>query len=950
MYRSVIYKSHLLNCFLEGNKYMNDLFLTNYTKIRFLDKIKDSLLKCKSFSFSVSFIKYAGLKLIEREIIEALENGAKGRIITSTYQFFTDTLSLKTFLNWMKKYKNFECHLDYRCFGDNGFHSKGYLFKYDDANEFIVGSSNLTRFALLNNIEWNVSLYSNEKFSSKTEAEKEFNELWNKTFLLDEKLIDKYSLEETYAIEKWDMDYCQLSENTIKPNSMQRKALKELRRNRDEGVTKSLIVSATGSGKTYLAAFDAKNYDAKRLLYVVHRDAILQSAKETFIKVFNAERTYGIYTGKDKDLNAEFIFTTNTMMAKHLSLFKKDEFDYIILDECHHATSNTYKSIMEYFTPGFYLGLTATPERMDNEDVFSLFENNVPFELRLRDAIINDLIVPFHYYAIRDEFINYSDYDKGKIAREITKEINVEFIADQIEKHKKQDEKLKCIAFCTSIEHAKVMASQLSLQGYETCSLLGNNNLGERIKAFNDLQNENNPLQIICAVDILNEGIDIPSINMVLFLRPTESSTIFLQQLGRGLRKYTNKEYLTVLDFIGNNYDRSIQIALALGSLGKTTYTEKSYLKDLIVNNYSSLQIPGVEIFFDDLSKTEIISHLEKVNFNQSNFLKQDYLNFKKYLKLDSYPSHKDYLNCEISPDLMRFIKSKINNQKNKSYYSFLKKIGEETLPIFSSSQIELLDNISELLPLVRDDEYLIIKQILNGDNNIELLIHYNNKVTKETLHNAYIILEKKNILKDGKLNTDSINDEFKVFLNDLLEYGINRCDIEFGEYEGKFKILGNYYKEQISMVRLKEKLMNVKGTEFDEVTKETYCYVGLNKDSNTIERLKYKDKFIDSKTFQWESENNTTLDNSIGKKILATKKVHLFVRKIKEEDGITLPFTYFGTGRFTNIRESFTLGTKKVNGVEIEVKSKTLLMDIILDTKVDKAYYLDFNIPTKDE
>lgn len=231
---------------------MKDLFLTNYSDIKFLNKIKDSLKKCKSFCFSVSFIKKAGLILFEREIEEALERGVKGKIITSTYQNFTDIASLRTFNEWQRKHSNFECHLDFNCFDDNGFHSKGYLFEYEDSIEIIVGSSNITRFALLKNIEWNISLISNNELESMNKAKEEFNFLWERTFDLTDEIIRKYSIILDYAIEKWDMDYINPMTQNIVPNSMQRKALKELRRYRDIGVKRALIISATGSGKTYL--------------------------------------------------------------------------------------------------------------------------------------------------------------------------------------------------------------------------------------------------------------------------------------------------------------------------------------------------------------------------------------------------------------------------------------------------------------------------------------------------------------------------------------------------------------------------------------------------------------------------------------------------------------------------------------------------------------------------
>lgn len=515
---------------------MDDLFLTNYSKVSFLEKIKDSLNRCKSFSFSVSFIKKAGLDLLIREMEEALQRGVTGRLITSTYQNFTDIASIDEFLRLMRTYPNFTAHIDYNCFGSDGFHTKGYLFEYEDSYEFIVGSSNITFFALLKNIEWDVSLYSKEMLPSMNSAYIEFESLWERTLPLTEDIKKKYSQVLQFAIEKWDMDYFDPELEMDKPNAMQQKALKELRRNRDMGVKRCLVIAATGSGKTYLAAFDARNYESKRLLYIVHKETILLDAKKTFEKVFGNTRTYGLYTGNQKDKDADFVFATNVMMSKHLDQFDPMEFDYICMDECHHATSNSYRSIMEYFHPGFILGLTATPDRMDNEDVYELFENNVPFELRLRDAINNDLVVPFHYYAIRDTFADYSSEDKRIVAREISKTANIEFICRQIELHKKEGEKLKCIAFCTSIDHARLMAELFVQEGYDALPLTGKNTVGERIKTFHDLQDEDESLEIICTVDILNEGVDIPSVNMVLFLRPTESSTIFIQQLGRGLR------------------------------------------------------------------------------------------------------------------------------------------------------------------------------------------------------------------------------------------------------------------------------------------------------------------------------------------------------------------------------------------------------------------------------
>ena len=919
---------------------INNKFITNYTENTFLDNLKSSIEKCNSFCFSVSFIKKAGLVLIEKIIEEALERGANGKIITSTYQNFTDIASLRTFMKWMNTYSNFECHLDYNCFGENGFHSKGYLFEYDNDKEFIVGSTNITRFALLKNIEWNVSLKSNEKFESSEEAQKEFTDLWNKTEKLNNDLIKRYQMQLDYAIDKWDMDYYDPISLKIKPNAMQRKALKEIQRYRDMGVNRALVVSATGSGKTYLAAFDARNYDAKRVLFVVHRDKILTDAKETFMKVFGAEKSYGLYVGKNKDVDADFVFASNVMLSMHLEDFLPDEFDYIVMDECHHAAAETYKKIMNYFKPGFMLGLTATPERMDNQDVFDMFDKNVPYELRLRDAIINDLVVPFHYYGIRDNLVDYSFMDATIIAKEIGKVENVEFISSEIEKHRPAG-KLKAIAFCTTIQHAILMSERLEEFGYGTVALTGSNDLGQRIKAFNDLQDDANPLEIICAVDILNEGVDIPQVNMVLFLRPTESSTIFLQQLGRGLRKCEGKQYVTVLDFIGNNYNRSVQIAMALGSLGNASVVEKPYLTDLLRTDFKELRIPGVIINIDSLAKESIIDYINKTNFNTKALLKKDYENFKVFLKKDTYPTHIDYLNNDCAPDLMRFIKTSMLNQKG-SYYNFLKKIGEESLPLFNDEQVEFINSISNMLPIVRVDEFIILKQLINDNTYvIDDLLKYNSKVTIDTLNHALKHLDTLNLVKDNKISLE-LNEQLIAFVNDVLDYGLSRYDIEFGEFEGLFKLYANYTSEQIQTVKLRSFSPYMRGTEFDTLSKETYCYVTLKKDVDKDERLNYKDKFLSSKLFQWESVKNTTTNKGDGPKLMNTKKVHLFIRKITKEDGITLPFTYFGTGEFINKRDSFT--TELEN--DGEKQYPTLMFDIKLDNQVPEEYWFDYEIP----
>ena len=919
---------------------MRSSILTNYTDETFLATIQANLRGCKSFCFSVSFIKKAGLDLLSNDIKAAVERGAIGKLITSTYQNFTDVESLRWFLNLATTFSNFECHLDDECFYDirtystNGFHTKGYIFEFDERAEIIIGSSNITRYALLKNIEWDLVVNCGKDSDVYCNALREFEYLWSSTLELSSERISIYSSKISFAIERWDMDY-DVVDQRIVPNYMQRKALKELNRNRALGIQRSLIISATGSGKTYLAAFDALNFDPKKLLYVVHEGSILRRSLETFQDVFGGQKVCGMYSGEAKETEADFLFSTNVSMCKNLDIFKKDEFDYIIIDECHHAVAETYKKIIDYFEPEFLLGLTATENRMDNKDVVEIFDNNIPFELRLRDAIVNDLIVPFHYYGIRDELVDYglSDSAERRLIAQMADTGNCEFIHQQIEKHRKDGEKLKALAFCRNIQHARMMSENLG-EYYKTAFLTGKNKTGERIRAFNDLQSDSKDLEILFAVDILNEGVDIPGVNMVLFLRPTESSTIFIQQLGRGLRKYPGKDYVTILDFIGNNYKRSVHIALALGSLSRNSILEKKLLKSMILNDFKPLGLDsyGVKISIDDLSKEEIVESIEKENFNSLRYMKTDYLNFKNYLNSPSYPKHIDYLNSDYAPNLLKFMKIKIGGRKTESYYNFLKGIEEENLPVFSSEQIRVINYLSNLLPLVRRHEYVIVEKLLTGQKSEDYLravlsAEIASFETEQMEHATRFLIENGAVTKDG--NNFSIacelEPEFTEYVTDLLNYGITDFSARYrGENESDFLMWQDYRMDQVQLKILNNPGDIMKGTYYKDGN--MYVFAGLKKDRPEDDPLNYKDKFLSSDVFQWESIARISKDEEERQK--QAKQVFVFVRKVKSENGITLPFTYVGTGCLRNPRKGVTNNGSILYDIHMNQELPEYLMD----------------------
>ena len=919
---------------------MRSSILTNYTDETFLATIQANLRGCKSFCFSVSFIKKAGLDLLSNDIRAAVERGAIGKLITSTYQNFTDVESLRWFLNLATTFSNFECHLDDECFYDirtystNGFHTKGYIFEFDERAEIVIGSSNITRYALLKNIEWDLVVNCAKDSEVYCNALREFDYLWLSTLELSSERISIYSSKISFAIERWDMDY-DVVDQRIVPNYMQRKALKELNRNRALGIQRSLIISATGSGKTYLAAFDALNFGPKKLLYVVHEGSILRRSLETFQDVFGGQKVCGMYSGEAKETEADFLFSTNVSMCKNLDVFKKDEFDYIIIDECHHAVAETYKKIIDYFEPEFLLGLTATENRMDNKDVVEIFDNNIPFELRLRDAIINDLIVPFHYYGIRDELVDYglSDSAERRLIAQMADTGNCEFIHQQIEKHRKDGEKLKALAFCRNIQHARMMSENLG-EYYKTAFLTGKNKPGERIRAFNDLQSDSKDLEILFAVDILNEGVDIPGVNMVLFLRPTESSTIFIQQLGRGLRKYPGKDYVTILDFIGNNYKRSVHIALALGSLSRNSILEKKLLKSMILNDFKPLGLDsyGVKISIDDLSKEEIVESIEKENFNSLRYMKTDYLNFKNYLNSPSYPKHMDYLNSDYAPNLLKFMKIKIGGRKTESYYNFLKGIEEENLPVFSSDQIRVINYLSNLLPLVRRHEYVIIEKLLTGQKSEDYLravlsAEIASFETEQMEHATRFLIENGAVTKDGNNYSLAceLEPEFTEYVTDLLNYGITDFSARYrGENESDFLMWQDYRMDQVQLKILNNPGDIMKGTYYKDGN--MYVFAGLKKDRPEDDPLNYKDKFLSSDVFQWESIARISKDEEERQK--QAKQVFVFVRKVKSENGITLPFTYVGTGCLCNPRKGVTNNGSILYDIHMNQELPEYLMD----------------------
>lgn len=887
-----------------------------------LNELVKSLKECESFYFSVAFINFSGLQLLLDPLKEAEEREVKGKIITSTYLNFTEVKALE-------KIKTFN-NIDLKVFDtieERGFHTKVYIFEYQNTYKIIIGSANITQSALKSNIEWNVEVVTKNESEFVKDVIKEYNHLWEISEEATETFIGEYenfltTIKRTTPIRQTVFERGKY----IVPNRMQKRAIESLKRLRSYGESKALVIAATGTGKTYMSAFDVKNFKPKKLLFIVHREEILKKAKETFEFLLpNENITFGLLTGNAKDKQADYIFSTIQSLTRSYKDFQRDEFEYIIFDEAHHATSPSYQTIMNYFTPEFTLGMTATPERSDNMNVFDLFDNNVAIEVRLHEALEDDLVIPFHYFGITDiEGIDLSDVDIDNIA-EVTKRLKVnervDFIIEKMNFYNHDGEKRKCLGFCASVDHAQFMANEFNKHGYKSVCLHGGHSVDERAFYINRLENEDDELQVIFSVDIFNEGVDIPSINTVLMLRPTNSPIVFIQQLGRGLRKHGGKTFLTVLDFIGN-HSKVFLIALALNG---SRYYDKESLKVAVATGFAN--IPGAtHIQMDEISKERILEQIDRENFNSLKYLREEYLEFKKMNQGRIPYFLLDYLKFDGAPDPVKFI------HREKSYLKFVAKTEkDESLKklLLDDNFESILKELSGKLPLKRIHEFVILKILLEKQQvTLELLrqeiLKYVEKMDDDSVQHALEVLnqdyyDRGQISRGTKLVNSSNgvatrteifsrvlqNNIFNSYIKDVIQYGIFRYEKEYKrEYYGipHFKLYEQYQMVDAALLSNYRKThSSFRGSGLLTNGNDYFLFVDLHKEEDIKESINYHDKFINRQYFQWQTPNSTSQSSERGKNIIFNKErgihLHLFVRKYKEIDGKTEPYIYIGKG-----------------------------------------------------
>ena len=648
------------------------LFFNDYKRrMNLAFEITKRLKECDYFEFSVAFISESGLAVLKQILLNLKEKGVKGRIITSTYLGFNAPKMFKQLLSFS--------NIEVRIFEQEhcGFHPKGFIFHTGDHRDIIVGSSNLTQTALESNQEWDLFFTSHENGELASQVSNEFDIQWELSTPLTYEWIESYK--ETYV--KPVRPASVQSSKIIKPNKMQEEALKSLKNLRDNNKDKALLISATGTGKTFLSAFDVRRFKPKRLLFVVHRRNIAEAALRSF-KYLIPNVSMGIFSGNTKETDSDFIFSTVQTIHKkeYREMFDRDAFDYIIIDEVHRAGAQSYQDIVDYFKPKFLLGMSATPERSDDFDIYEMFDHNIAYEIRLIQAMEYNLLCPFHYYGITDMTIDGIEIDDKSEFNILTSELRVDYIIEKINEYGYSGDRIHGLIFCSRKDECEKLSQLFNMRGYKTIALTGDSSEEMKQKAIDSLEsNDENSLDYIFTVDIFNEGIDIPKVNQVVMLRPTESAIVFVQQLGRGLRKNDSKEYVVIIDFIGN-YEKNFLIPVALS--GQTNYNKDS-LRQFVCEG--SLITPGAStIQFDQITEKRIYQSIDAANFTQVRLIKDSYKQLKE--KLGRIPHLKEFEQYgAIDVQLM------FQNKSLGCYHTFLSKYEKDYHIHFSTLEEKYL-------------------------------------------------------------------------------------------------------------------------------------------------------------------------------------------------------------------------------------------------------------------
>lgn len=897
--------------------------------------IEDELMKCDQFQISVAFITMGGITPLLQTLKELEKRQIPGQILTTNYLNFSEPRALKK----LEELSNITLKMYDVDRADQGFHTKGYIFKKKEIYRIIIGSSNITSAALTKNKEWNTKIVSTEQGEIAMEIVKEFHQLWDSKYaLFYDDFYENYK--QKYEIIKKQREIAKRDEISstekykLEPNSMQVGFITNLRRIVDAGENRALLISATGTGKTYASAFAMRELGFKRVLFLVHRSTLAKQALTSFRKVFEDKKSMGIVGAGYSDYDADYIFAMVETLHKedNLRKFAPEEFDCIVLDEAHHSPANTYQKVMEYFKPKLFLGMTATPDKRDDgkasKNVYELFHYQIVYEIRLQQAMEEDLLCPFHYFGISDISVvtdeqmkarNISEEDFGKL----TSDERVRHVIEQAKYYGYSGERVKGLIFCSRNRECEELSAKFNALGYRTIALSGDNKDKEREKAFErlamneeDATDEMQPLDYIFSVDILNEGVDIVEVNQVIMLRPTQSPIVFIQQLGRGLRKAENKEYVVILDFIGN-YNNNFMIPVALS--GDRTYNADTIRKYVISGNNT---IPGAStVHFDEIAKEKIFNSIDKIKGMRS-IIKESYISLKN--RIGRTPLLFDfYEQGEIDPLVII--------REYKTYWKFMENVekGKYFCKLNDHEKL-ILEYLSKtILSGVRPSELFILQKLLTKktfsvnevQKELKRLLDYN--ITDLEMRESVKILQGCFTSKDEeyqKYKTIEIMDydekqgvrcfasyanclldnEFNTQVKDIINVGLARYRDKYahGKVEQTpFVLYEKYSRRDVSLLMNCGKDMSSTMYGMSRIGDDVFIFITYHKEEaeegkNYADgKPDYADAFEDNLIFKWDSQIGRDNSSPYMQKVLTAPRKHLLVKKSDAESS----FYYMG-------------------------------------------------------
>jgi superfamily II DNA or RNA helicase len=884
----------------------SELFTGGNVGLSLESELKKEILSSNHIDLLVSFIKFKGIIILEKELKEFTQRGGRLRVITTTYMGASDYKAIQL----LSKLQNTQIKISYNS-GNERLHAKAYLFRRDTGyHTGYIGSSNFSRSALTDGLEWNLKITTKEVSHIVDKFQKTFDSYWQSDeFELFDDSIHKEKLIQSLGQGKsGNISSFNLSFFDIKPFPFQSEILEKLEVERSvHNRNKNLLVAATGTGKTVISAFDYKRFriqnTSAKLLFLAHRKEILTQSVSVFRGILRDNNFGELWVDGMTPDSYEFIFASIQTINNRLKdiKFTPEYFDFIIIDECHHLTANSYRDILNYFKPKVLLGLTATPERMDGGDIQEDFHNRIAAEIRLPEALNRKLLCPFQYFGITDSIdLSQVSWERGRyVASELSSvytgnDRRVREIIAALEKYTKDLNDVRAIGFCVTMDHARYMAEKFSLAGFKADYLTSANNQN-RDYVKNQLIKKD--LNYLFVVDVFNEGVDIPEIDTVLFLRPTESLTIFLQQLGRGLRLADNKECLTVLDFVGNsrpeyNFENKFR-----SLIGKTNTTVKKEIED----NFPHLPL-GCSVILEKKTKEIILDNITAATSINRNQLIQKIQQFQHQTILEfNLKNFSEFYNIRLPIIYKRggwkrlcYDSGKLGEFDDKYENEIVRAISNKWLSCNSTSYFQFILN------LAKKSFKISINEFNETEKQMLLMLHYDiwqKAGGFESLEKSIQELGKNKILLDEII-------EILEILIDTISFKEIEIKLPFNQ---PLKVHARYTRDQIlaafGLSTFETKFISQSGVAENPSLNTELLFINLIKsEENFSPTTMYDDYAINETLFHWQSQNSAGPETTKGISYIRHKKngkrILLFVREKKQDEfGNTMGYVFVGEG-----------------------------------------------------